>query len=217
GGGPEQQPAGRLWAVTFTDKAAAELKGRIRERVDALARCREDEVAGIEPELFASGAPGREVWRRVRRDFAAAQIGTIHALCSQILRRHAASAGLDPGFKVLDEVEARQLRADACLAAALEALEAAGPVRDAARRLCAELGLRGPGRFGRGLSDELSSLLSSFGESGLTIEEAVDSTALLHAGTAVAAQGEARRAFAAALDDLESELRAARLRRAPSP
>ena len=216
-GRAEPLPAARLWAVTFTEKAAAELKGRIRERIDALAACPPEDLARIEPELAASGAPPQAVWRRVRRDFGAAQIGTIHGLCSQILRRHAAAAKLDPGFSVLDEVEARQLRADACLAAALEALEATGPLRDAARKLCAELGLRGPGRFGRGLADELSSLLASLGESGREVADAVESTPLLHAGNAVAAEGEARRAFAAALDDLESELRAARLRRAPSP
>src|SRR5205085_9612110 len=34
---PEPLPPARLWAVTFSDKAAAELKGRIRQRVDRLA------------------------------------------------------------------------------------------------------------------------------------------------------------------------------------
>jgi len=216
-GRAEPLPAARLWAVTFTEKAAAELKGRIRERVDALSECPPEEVARIEPELAASGAPPPELWRRVRRDLGAAQVGTIHGLCSQILRRHAAAAGLDPDFAVLDEVEARQLRADACLGAALEALEGTGPLRDAARRLCAELGFRGAGRFGRGLADELASLLAALGESGREVAEVVDATPALHAGNAVAAEGEARRAFAATLDDLESELRAARLRRAPSP
>jgi len=36
GGADTMQPA-KLWAVTFTEKAAAELKGRIRGRVDELA------------------------------------------------------------------------------------------------------------------------------------------------------------------------------------
>src|SRR5437764_9129792 len=215
-GRAEPLPAARLWAVTFTEKAAGELKGRIRERVDALAECAPEEVARIEPELATSGAPPAALWRRVRRDLGAAQIGTIHGLCGQILRRHAAAAGLDPEFTVLDEVEARQLRADACLAASLESLESTGPLRDAARRLCAELGFRGSGRFGRGLADELSSLLSTLGESGREVAQIVEATPPLHAAAAVAGEGEARRAFSAALDDLESELRAARVRRAPS-
>ncbi len=216
-GRAEPLPAARLWAVTFTEKAAAELKGRIRERVDALAECAPGRVASIEPELQQAGAPAAELWRKVRRDLGAAQIGTIHGLCGQILRRHAAAAGLDPEFAVLDEVEARQMRADACLAAALDALEGAGPVRDAARRLCAELGFRGAGRFGRGLADELAFLLSVLGESGRELFEVVESTPGLHAAESVAGDAEARRALAASLDDLEAELRAARLRRAPTP
>src|SRR5207244_12769579 len=102
-------------------------------------------------------------------------------------------------------------------AAGRAGLEGTGPLRGAARKLCAELGFRGAGRFGRGLADELSSLLASLGESGREVAEVVESTPALHAGNAVASEGEARRAFVAALDDLESELRASRMRRAPSP
>src|SRR2546430_4861278 len=65
------EPA-RLCAVTFTEKAAAELKGRLRARVDALAQ--------------------DGFWQDVRRELGQAQVGTIHSLCGQILRRHAAAA-----------------------------------------------------------------------------------------------------------------------------
>src|SRR5947209_19300564 len=74
-GGSEPLPPARLWAVTFTEKAAAELKGRLRLRVDALAA-------------------GSVEWRKVRRDLGLAQVGTIHALCAQIVRRHAATLGI---------------------------------------------------------------------------------------------------------------------------
>src|SRR5262249_41559792 len=52
--------------------------------------------------------------------------------------------------------------------AALRALEGAlGPLQqEAARRLCAEMGLRTQGKFGTGLADELSLLLQKLGESG---------------------------------------------------
>jgi ATP-dependent exoDNAse (exonuclease V) beta subunit len=67
----------RLCAVTFTEKAAAELKGRIRKRVDGLTE------GAAEPDV-----PAREplFWRAVRRDLGLAQVGTIHGLCAQILR-----------------------------------------------------------------------------------------------------------------------------------
>src|SRR6267378_4593054 len=140
-GGSEPLPPARLCAVTFTEKAAAELKGRIRSRVDVLAE--------REP-----------LWRRVRRDLGLAQIGTIHSLCGQILRRHAAAAGVDPGFTVLDEEQGRLFLREACEGTALRALEGAlgAPLREAARRLCAEMGLRTQGKFGIGLADELAAL-----------------------------------------------------------
>src|SRR5438105_14951660 len=55
----EPLPAARLWAVTFSEKAAAELKGRIRQRVDRLAESSPDEVQRLEPELWDScgGSP----------------------------------------------------------------------------------------------------------------------------------------------------------------
>src|SRR5690242_14896859 len=152
-GGAQPIAPAKLWAVTFTEKAAAELKGRIRARVDALA--------AQDPSF-----------RRVRRDLGLAQIGTIHSLCAQILRRHAGSAGVDPGFRLLDEAEAARLLREACETAALRALEGAlGPAAgSAARRLCAEMGLRTQGRFGSGLADELSGLLRRVGESGAALE-----------------------------------------------
>jgi ATP-dependent helicase/nuclease subunit A len=148
-GGRDPLPPARLCAVTFTEKAAAELKGRIRSRVDVLAEC--------EP-----------LWRRVRRDLGLAQIGTIHSLCGQILRRHAAAAGIDPGFSVLDETQARRLLREACEIVALRALEGAlGPdLREGSRRLCAEMGLRTQGKFGAGLADEMAALLAKLGETG---------------------------------------------------
>ena len=148
-GGSEPLPPARLCAVTFTEKAAAELKGRIRSRVDVLAE--------REP-----------LWRRVRRDLGLAQIGTIHSLCGQILRRHAAAVGIDPGFNVLDEAQGRRLLREACETVALRALEGAlGPhLQEGARRLCAEMGLRTQGKFGAGLADEMAALLAKLGETG---------------------------------------------------
>ena len=54
-GRAEPLPPARLWAVTFTEKAAAELKGRIRERIDALCERASANVTDIEPELAAAG------------------------------------------------------------------------------------------------------------------------------------------------------------------
>ena len=73
---------------------------------------------------------------------------------------------MDPGFTVLDEEQARRLVREACEGTALRALEGAlgATQREAARRLCAEMGLRTQGKFGIGLADELAALLQKLGE-----------------------------------------------------
>lgn len=92
----------RILAITFTEKAAGELRDRVRRR---LLRDRERELA----------ARVESAW-----------ISTIHAACLRILRAHAAAAGLDPDFAILDEATSRTLRADAW--------------RTALTQVCADLG-----------------------------------------------------------------------------
>ncbi|MGZ4268112.1 MAG: UvrD-helicase domain-containing protein [Solirubrobacteraceae bacterium] len=80
-------------AITFTDKAAGELRARVRR------------------ELRARG--GRDAARAAE----AAWIMTFHGLCTRVLRAHAVAAGLDPAFVVLDGADARAARAEAFEAA----------------------------------------------------------------------------------------------------
>ena len=80
---------GSILVITYTDRAAAELRGRIRKRLAQLGR----------PELV--------------RELDGAWISTIHGFCTRLLRQHPFAAGLDPRFRVLDESQAAVLRVEA--------------------------------------------------------------------------------------------------------
>lgn len=83
-------------AVTFTEKAAREMVSRIRREI----RSRIDS---------SQSAEDRRRWRERRNALDSARIGTIHSLCSSILRAHPAEAALDPAFEVIEEIEAAAL------------------------------------------------------------------------------------------------------------
>lgn len=85
--------ADQIAAITFTEKAAAELYDRVLERLDQ----RRD--AETDPDLEQQFAQAAE-------DLDSAAIETLHAFAARILRMHPIEAGLPPGFTVIDESEA---------------------------------------------------------------------------------------------------------------
>ena len=97
----------RILAVTFTEKAAGELKLRLRE---GLERARQSGPgAGAE-----SGAAGVADGAAAHLDHAIAhleeaQVSTIHGFCADLLRERPVEAGVDPGFEVLDDRAAQRI------------------------------------------------------------------------------------------------------------
>ena len=111
-------------AVTFTEKAAADLRIRLRGE---LAR------AGLHEAL---------------RELEIARIGTIHAFAAGLLRERPVEAGVDPGFTVADPLTARLLLDRAWESWLPEALSEPGGGRDGAGGDRARARARAPARPG---------------------------------------------------------------------
>lgn len=84
-------------ALTFTEKAAAEMKERIRKSI--AERLKED--------------PENQVWKDAHEELVIVPVMTFHSFCAQILREFAIEAGLDPGFLILDKGEALAIEREA--------------------------------------------------------------------------------------------------------
>lgn len=79
-------PVTEILALTYTEKAANEMKKRIMDRLDKL---------------------GHE---RARRELESAYISTIHAFAARLLREHPFEAGVDPDFRVIESEESDLLK-----------------------------------------------------------------------------------------------------------
>jgi ATP-dependent exoDNAse (exonuclease V) beta subunit len=82
-------------AFTFTDKAAAELRQRIRTEIELRAEQGSERARGLLPGL------------------GAAWVTTIHGFCNRLLSAHPVAIGIDPRFRVIDAPEAERAAREA--------------------------------------------------------------------------------------------------------
>lgn len=111
----------RIVAVTFTEKAAGEMKLRLRSEIEkARAKATPEERSRLD---------------RALEELELARIGTIHAFCGDLLHERPIEARIDPLFEVASEEEAGQI-ADEAFESWFETILADPPegVRRALRR-----------------------------------------------------------------------------------
>lgn len=106
---PNPVPITRLVALTFTNKAATEMKLRLRERLTTLLRPASEADRPADGGAVSMSAL-RERYRLTAQAIAAraeaaldelekAQIGTLHSFAAHLLRLHPLESGVDPAFQ----------------------------------------------------------------------------------------------------------------------
>ena len=112
------EPASIL-CITFTKAAATEMATRLNDRLSTWTAF-DDEMLKIELSNIGISDPQSEHLIKARQLFTMVletpgglKIQTIHAYCERLLQLFPVEAGLAPGFRVLDERQARYLRDEA--------------------------------------------------------------------------------------------------------
>jgi ATP-dependent exoDNAse (exonuclease V) beta subunit len=123
-------PIDSVLAITYTERAAGELRGRIRARLGELGR------------------------HDLARELDGAWISTIHGFCHRLLKAHPFEAAVDPNFRVIDESQSRVLAGEAFDSALERFCASEDPERI---RLLATYGARGLRRMLTGVYETLRS------------------------------------------------------------
>lgn len=137
----------QIVAITFTEKAAAEMKERIREEIEKKITAGNQE-RGADP---GGGQKWQETWRKL----FGANITTIHSFCARLLRENPVEARIDPGFEVLDEHESRVFLDRVVKQRIISGVQEGNQHNI---RLISDYELRRPGTFG---SDRLIEILTN--------------------------------------------------------
>jgi ATP-dependent helicase/nuclease subunit A len=83
-------------ALTFTEKAAREMRNRIRSQ--------------IENKVQSTHAERKQFWMTQLQDFEQATISTFHSFCMKLLKDYSFEANVYPDFSLMDDLQSTQLK-----------------------------------------------------------------------------------------------------------
>jgi ATP-dependent helicase/nuclease subunit A len=117
----------RLLCLTYTKAAAAEMSGRVFERLAGWVTAPDEtllaslrSLMGRDPD-DSEKERARELFTRAIETPGGLKVQTIHAFCEQLLQRFPLEAGIPPGFRILDEAAQGELVAEATRAVLVSA------------------------------------------------------------------------------------------------
>jgi len=141
-------PIEQIVAITFTEKAAAEMKRRVREAIERRILESEEKIS----------------WEKRLRGLERAHIKTIHSFCAGILRENPVEAAIDPAFTILDDYETSEILEQIIDQVVMEGLDGKEPM---VYRLVYDYGFSGNDRVS-GLKDFLKRMCLEVYSSGLS-------------------------------------------------